>query len=50
MLKAGDASKIGTKRAATRKKRKFNGRQTGVILFYMDFCLMDGKYEMKKKF
>jgi hypothetical protein len=49
MLKAGDASEIETKRDATRKERNSNGRQTRIILFYMDLCLMDGKYERKKK-
>jgi hypothetical protein len=49
MLKAGDVSKIETKRAPKRKKRIFKGRQTRIILFYMDLWLMDGKWERKTK-
>jgi len=49
MLKAGDVRKIETKRTPKRKKRTFKGRQTSIILFYMDLWLMDGKCETKTK-
>jgi hypothetical protein len=48
MLKEGDERKIETKHAATRQRRKFNGRHTRIILFYVEFCLMDGKFERKE--